>query len=324
MIQAVPDITIGSKVNEPVVDSQTGRLLIGKGVVITENLRNTLLNYMNNRFNKFKGIRLDTITDEDCVAMSKLNFAEVLVYSSALIDKLLEDKSPFTTSLKLLKNYDNDTYQHSINVATYSVAFGLYLGLEYKKLQWLASGALVHDIGKLGIPAEILFKRDKLTEEEFNIVKFHPEKGKQILKQDLLGTPIPVIEIAGQHHENWDGSGYPLKLKGNEIYNLAMIVHICDVYDALVQKRYYKDPMSRDKVWKILYEGRGTQFDPELLDKFSEAMPRYIVGENVYNQKIIKNHLNVTVFAYDKNDMFNPMVSFKDEVLRLNELMERY
>jgi len=133
----------------------------------------------------------------------------------------------------------------------------------------------LHDIGKVAISDNILLKPGKLTKEEFEEMKKHTTIGEQTIKaaQERLEDPglLDVArEIAGGHHEKWDGSGYPRGLKGKEIPLSARMMAIADVYDALISKRPYKEPFPYDEVFDIIKKGSGTHFDPELVDVFIE------------------------------------------------------
>lgn len=133
--------------------------------------------------------------------------------------------------------------------------------------------APLHDVGKVGISDSILLKPAKLTEEEFEIMKTHAELGVEIMKraEEAEGSSSFLtigMKIAGNHHEKWDGSGYPKGLKGDEISLYGRIMAVADVYDALRSRRSYKEPFSHEKSMKILLEGRGSHFDPKVIDAF--------------------------------------------------------
>lgn len=136
--------------------------------------------------------------------------------------------------------------------------------------------APLHDIGKVGIPDNILLKPGKLDEEEFEIMKKHTVYGKDTIDQVELITGQNNVflnfakEISLSHHEKWDGSGYPRGLKGEEIPLSARLMAIADVYDALISKRVYKPPFSHKEAVDIIIKGRGTHFDPEIVDNFLE------------------------------------------------------
>jgi putative two-component system response regulator len=135
--------------------------------------------------------------------------------------------------------------------------------------------ALLHDVGKIRIPDDILLKRSKLTEEEFNYMKQHAVYGKMLLESLQEKVPTQTFLdyakiLSYSHHERWDGSGYPDHLKGRDIPLQARMMSLADVYDALVSKRPYKTAFSHEEAMKIISDGRGSQFDPELVDLFTE------------------------------------------------------
>jgi putative two-component system response regulator len=134
--------------------------------------------------------------------------------------------------------------------------------------------APLHDIGKVGIPDAILLKKGKLTPEEFEIMKTHPLLGGNAIAMAENGLPTPnrflhiAREIATGHHEKWDGSGYPLGLKGDEIPISARLMALADVYDALISRRIYKKAFTHEESVAHILLGRGTHFDPEVVDAF--------------------------------------------------------
>jgi adenylate cyclase len=137
----------------------------------------------------------------------------------------------------------------------------------------LFASAPLHDIGKVGVPDHILLKPDKLTEEEFVQMKRHAEFGRSIVANTerlIEGENFLVLagEIAATHHEKWDGSGYPLGLRGEDIPLSGRIMAVADVYDALISRRCYKPPFTHDDSMAIMREQRGTSFDPVVLDAF--------------------------------------------------------
>jgi len=141
-------------------------------------------------------------------------------------------------------------------------------------IETLFKSAPLHDIGKVGIPDSILLKPAKLTPEEFEIMKSHTTLGKKAIEhaEEQLGMSVAFLdvakEIAYSHHEKWDGSGYPLGLKGNEIPICGRLMAVADVYDALIAKRVYKESFSHEKAVGIILEGRGKHFDPDVVDAF--------------------------------------------------------
>jgi len=167
-----------------------------------------------------------------------------------------------------------DTYTkgHSSAVSIFSERLAKALKLSDKEIKNIKLGALLHDVGKIGIPENILRKSEKLTDEEWNIMKQHPSIGvKKVLKPiEILKDLIPIVE---HHHENWDGSGYPGRLKGEEIPFGARVVAIADAYHALISDRPYRKGLEISKAIQILKAGAGIQWQANLVAKFIELIP---------------------------------------------------
>lgn len=165
---------------------------------------------------------------------------------------------------------DPYTRGHSDRVSAYSVLIGKHLGLSESDLKTLEVGGLFHDIGKIGIPDSILLKESKLTDEEYSQIKNHPSIGAHILcNAAVFQDIIPVVK---HHHEKYDGTGYPGKLKGNDIPYLARIAAVADTFDAMTSKRTYRDPLSLDTVIGEIEKCSGTQFDPEITKVFLDIL----------------------------------------------------
>lgn len=164
--------------------------------------------------------------------------------------------------------HDPSIAKHLDRVSRYATELGRHMGLPTATLIELHYAAPLHDIGKIGLPLGILYKPGLLTSEEREIVKTHSLIGFGILE----GSNWKVIQCAAQialaHHECWDGSGYPQGLKGEKIPLAARIVSVADVYDALASQRAYKAAWSKDRILQEMKTGRGTKFDPEILDVF--------------------------------------------------------
>ena len=151
-----------------------------------------------------------------------------------------------------------------------TIALAQRMGIPESEFEHFRRGALLHDIGKMGIPDEILQKPDALTEAETAIMRMHPEMGHQILSGiDFLE---PALDIPYCHHERWDGTGYPRKLKGEEIPLAARIFAVADVWDALTSDRPYRPAWSEEKALEYLRSQSGKYFDPKVLDVFLEMI----------------------------------------------------
>jgi len=161
---------------------------------------------------------------------------------------------------------DQYTHQHIIRVQRYAVALASAMGLEGDDLQGVKTGALLHDIGKLGVPEYVLLKPGPLTAEEFDKVKKHPEIGAAIL--DPVVFPWPVLPAVRHHHEKWDGTGYPDGLKGEGIPLIARIMAVADVYDALTSTRSYRGAKTHEQAIAIITKDSNRHFDPAVVDVF--------------------------------------------------------
>jgi putative nucleotidyltransferase with HDIG domain len=171
---------------------------------------------------------------------------------------------------------DPYTRGHSERVAYYANSLAEATGRFTKdQLRSFTYACLLHDIGKVNIPDSILMKPGKLTMEEYEIIKTHPAVGaKAVVKVNGLGDSIDIIK---SHHERWDGKGYPEQLKGNEIPYSARVVSIADAFDAMTSSRSYRSAMPFEVAYNRIIEGQGTQFDPELVEKFKEVFPEWAV-----------------------------------------------
>lgn len=175
---------------------------------------------------------------------------------------------------------DSYTNGHSTRVAKYSVMIAKRMGYEGERLEQLQYAAMLHDIGKIGVPREIINKPSRLTDEEYEIIKTHPDIGANILDEI---TEIPDIAIGARwHHERFDGKGYPNNLAGSSIPKLARIIGVADAYDAMTSNRSYRDILSQEIVIEELNKGKGCQFDPEIADIMIEIIKEdkdYILHE---------------------------------------------
>jgi HD-GYP domain-containing protein (c-di-GMP phosphodiesterase class II) len=188
--------------------------------------------------------------------------------SRNLLDANLDTLSMLASTIA---KRDSDTDIHNFRVTLYAVRLAEALRLPADEIQSLIKGAFLHDIGKIGIRDAILLKDGGLTEEEFSLMRGHVQHGIDILGDSSWFRDAALV--VGAHHEKFDGSGYPQGLAGREIPLLARIFAIVDVFDALTARRPYKDPMSCEEALTVLADGRGSHFDPRLLDIFRTIAP---------------------------------------------------
>ena len=184
-------------------------------------------------------------------------------------------ENSYRTTLKALvaalEMRDTETYGHSERVVTFSLRLGRELQLDNEQMAALELGALLHDIGKIGVPDAVLRKPGKLTDDEWVKMREHPTLGQQILRGiEFLGGASHVV---GEHHERWDGAGYPLGLRGEQIDLKARIFSVADAFDAMISDRVYRPGRSYEEAVAELNRCTGTQFDPKLVEAF-HRVPR--------------------------------------------------
>jgi putative two-component system response regulator len=171
---------------------------------------------------------------------------------------------------------DNETAKHTIRMGHSSEQLARLSGLPHAQCRNIKYAAPLHDVGKIGISDTILLKPGKLTTEEFEAMKAHCEIGYRILSESTSDVLILGAEIALNHHEKFDGSGYPRGLSGENIPITGRIAAICDVFDALTSERVYKKAIPPDEALVIMTEGRGSHFDPRLFDHFAEHFASFV------------------------------------------------
>jgi putative nucleotidyltransferase with HDIG domain len=196
---------------------------------------------------------------------------ELVEQRTAQLDRALDSlEDAYRSTLKALtsalETRDAETHGHSERVVTYSLRLGREYGLDRLQLKALEFGALLHDIGKIGVPDAILRKPAKLTEDEWVLMREHPLHGQQILRgiEFLEGA----ARVVAQHHEKWDGSGYPVGIKDEEIDLCARIFSVADAFDAMTSDRVYRRGMSYELAAEELNHWAGRQFDPKVVEAF--------------------------------------------------------
>ena len=206
-----------------------------------------------------------------------------------------------TSLINAIDAKDKYTHGHSARVAEYSFRLAQMNGKNSKECEQVYYAALLHDVGKIGVPSYIINKPGKLTNEEYEMIKEHPTLGAQIL-ENIYEYPF-LKTGAHYHHERYDGKGYPGGLKGEEIPEIARIIAVADAYDAMTSIRSYRDPISQDKVREEIFKGIGTQFDPvyaKLMLQMIDTDTEYDMKEKD-NAKETKNNDLLSIGKYRSN-----------------------
>jgi len=206
---------------------------------------------------------LDALTETFNALMASVAAAEELTeaaYTGAIraLAAALDARDPYTAG-------------HSERVSVVSVAIGRTLHLQAEELEVLRLGALLHDIGKIGVPDNVLMKSGALTASEYAAIKQHPVLGARILRSvPFLARHLPIVEL---HHERPDGRGYPQGLRGDDIPLFARIVHVADAYDAMTSARAYRGARPSSEALRELWRCAGTEFHADIVDALTTALP---------------------------------------------------
>lgn len=192
-----------------------------------------------------------------------------------LVENLIRQskEKSIPVNLSELESYDDYTYAHSINVALLATIIGLQMSYDREMLNNLALGALFHDWGKLQIPLEILNKPSGLTAGEFDMIRKHPDRGEHMLKPVILTEE--ALKIVRQHHERWNGQGYPDSLSGDQISHDAQIVAVADVFDALTADRPYREGLSPYHALEMILSGVNSNFSVDAVKAFRSCLILY-------------------------------------------------
>jgi len=175
-----------------------------------------------------------------------------------------------------------ETGNHVKRVAEYSRIFALHYGMSGEEADLIKMASPMHDIGKVGIPDSILNKPGKLTPDEFTIMKKHAELGYEMLRHSSRPILKAAATLANEHHEKWNGTGYPRGISGEDIHIYGRITAIADVFDALGSDRCYKKAWDDEKIFALLKEGRGEHFDPTLVDIFFDNLDLFLNVRDTY------------------------------------------
>lgn len=289
----VSDLKPGMVLAKDVYNHENGRLLLLKGFSLKSNYIDKLMSlsimqvYIDddstiieeyeeeNNEEKIFSEAVSTIKDV-LTSVKEGNSVEVTPVKE-MVDEIVQtvmNNQSVYTQLTGIRDIDNYTFHHSVDVCIYSLITGKSLGLSQEELTTLGIGAILHDIGKCKVPQEILLKPGKLTDDELMVMKLHTVYGYEII-YNTDGLSKKIADIACQHHEKWDGNGYPAGLKDTDIEILARIVTISDVYDALTADRCYRKKDLPHVAAEYIIGNTGVLFDPEITKTFINNISLY-------------------------------------------------
>lgn len=191
-------------------------------------------------------------------------------------------KEVIITLGEVIETRSKETGNHVKRVAEFSYLLALKVGLGQKQVELLRIASPMHDVGKVGVPDAILFKTSKLDPPELQIIRRHTDIGHQILKNSKREIMEAAEIAARQHHERWDGQGYPKGFRGEEIHIFGRITALADVFDALLHHRVYKEAWALERVLAYIREQRGRHFDPQLVDLFVDHIEEFMAINDRY------------------------------------------
>lgn len=294
IIRCMPeDIPLGC-VLEDDIKTDSGALFLKKGTTITEEIKSKVQKYkgfvrvkIEIKDNIITDIEKDTSFELSKEVKERARQGVEYMYNSKdtseiintakdvsklLINNIKESNS-ISINLSKLKICDDYTFKHSVDVATMATILGQKLNVPESHLNEITTAGILHDIGKIMIPTDILNKPGKLTDEEFNIIKQHTVYGYRIIQDSDELTPA-IKKGVLMHHEKFHGEGYPLGIEGDQIHKIGRILSVVDVYDALVTERPYHDPHHPVEAYEMML-GMGNQFDLEYMTVFSRTVVLY-------------------------------------------------
>lgn len=297
---------------------ENGRKLLGRNKKMTAPLIDRIRYlgypgiYIYDRYSEHEEFA-EIINEEERIRMlhtlKEGNLEQIFFLSNKIVDDLLEMEE-IHLDFNTLRHYHSSTYDHSLNVAIAAVTCGIGLELGNSQLRELALAALFHDIGKECIPLEILDKAGPLTPEEREIINCHPEFGYEMLKERIEFSSTVRVSIL-QHHENEDGSGYPRGLAHEDIYIYARIIHVADVFDALLSKRAYKEEFSALETIEYLMANCDHMFNYRVVATFLNYVTVYPVGITVTLSTGAKAHV-----IKNRNEFpLRPVVMTEDDTI---------
>ena len=278
-----------------------GELLLSGGLVLNEDYLKSI------RRLKYNGIYIDDDISKDIPVLNMISETikaktvkgirdvfiqsengrkpshKQIVSTKAMVEEIIEQilsREKLMVNVVDMKVFDDYTYYHSVNVAVLAIVIGVALGMERQELCELGYAALLHDIGKVFIKKDILNKPGKLNREEFEEMKKHSLLGCEHIKRGYGMSELSVLGIL-DHHERYDGDGYPNNIRENRISRFGRIISIVDVYDALTSDRPYRSGLLPAEAMEYIMASSGTLFDPELVQIFARKIAPYSVGSSV-------------------------------------------
>jgi len=326
---SINDLTPGMVLGRPFIGA-LGELMLSSNTVLTDSLVAVIQNlrysglYIKDEFSD--GIEPDDLISLelrtksvgairrfmlDMQAPKSSRVSNDMNNIKGLVDKIIDEiqnVSGAMVNLIDLKSFDLYTFQHSVNVCVLACAMGLAFGVTGDRLRELALSAILHDIGKVFVPIPILNKPEKLNDRELEIVRKHPSDGGEYVRSKFFFNNSITLPIK-QHHERYDGLGYPLKLRNEQISTHACIIAIADVYDAIMSNRPYHEAIMPSEAYEYIMGNSGSHFNPEFVAVFVKTVLPFPIGVSVR----LSNGQTGIVYKNNPNFPMRPLLKLRPD-----------
>ncbi len=325
----IDKVVPGSRLAKPLYGAQ-GVILLRENVELTEAILARLIShgftglYIEDEISEGiviqdvvdEGLRLQTASRLETIVNQNGNIAEMMPLISEIVDNILAN-GDVEINMHHLWGHHEYTYLHCVNVGILAVSIGIKLNLSRDNLIYLGTAGILHDIGKKNVPIDILDKQGKLSGDEYELIQKHPEMGFEILAESIELNSVTKVGVL-QHHERYDGSGYPRGLKGNEITIFGRILAVADTYDAMTSDRAYRNAFSPSETVEYLM-GTGNQlYDSEVIEVFMKCVTIYPVGTSVELSDgtkgiIMQNHSDCVLRPLIRNIETKELIDLKND-----------
>ena len=322
---SIDKVAPGAKLAKPVY-GENGTIMLRENYILTSSMVGRLKElgyvgvYIDDEISKdihiedivSEKLRLETASRLEEIMKKNGNVIDLMPNIKDIVESVIANKDVVSNMNRILGHHEY-TYLHCVNVSIYSVLIGIKHNLTHSELLHLGTTGILHDIGKRYIPIEILDKPGRLTKEEFEIIKTHPMKGYEILKgcRELTST---IKAVVLQHHERYDGTGYPMGLKGEEISKYGRIIAIADTYDAMTSDRAYHKAYSPPEAIEFLMGDGNRSFDTSIVLKFLQCVAVYPLGSCVE----LSNKMTAIVVENYSDSILRPLVRLTEEPLLID------
>lgn len=330
---SIDEVRVGMILNKDIENGKTGAILLTSGTVLNRNniftLRNLGVKYIdifeikNNEAsylivdNDIFWGKYETLANKTRSILYNARFGKKLPVCEIgeIVNEMIEEMVKSNNILARLRQIEEDndyTFQHSIDVSLLAMMIGKWLGYSKIELKQLSLAGLFHDIGKVKISDNIMYKPDKLTESEYQLVKKHTIIGYNLLNE-TVGISKNIALGALQHHEREDGSGYPLGVKSEKIHEYAKIIAVCDIFDAMTAERVYKEKQSPFLVAEHIVSNSFGMLDARIATVFTNNISKFYVGNVV---KLNSGEIGEIVFIH-KEMPTRPLVKVEEKFMDL-------